>query len=152
MRIHLHAIGKARRGPELELTQTYAARLNWEFQIREYDVKKKLSGLELRQAEAELLLGDVPPGAKIIALDEHGKHLSSRQFAEKIGSWRDMGEGDLVFMIGGADGHDPALLARADLKLSFGVMTWPHMMVRPLLVEQIFRAQSILSGHPYHRD
>lgn len=152
MRIHLHAIGKARRGPELELTKLYSGRLNWDFSLREYEVKKKLSGLELRDAEADLLLQDVPPGAKIVALDEHGKHLPSRKFAEQLGTWRDMGEGDVVFMIGGADGHAASLLARADLKLSFGVMTWPHMMVRPMLVEQIFRAQCILSGHPYHRD
>ncbi|MBL6957580.1 MAG: 23S rRNA (pseudouridine(1915)-N(3))-methyltransferase RlmH, partial [Rhodospirillales bacterium] len=100
----------------------------------------------------ELLLGAVPKGAAAVVLDETGKNLGSRAFAEKLSRWRDDGRRDAAFLIGGADGHDGAVLKAADLVLSFGSLTWPHMLVRGMLAEQLFRAQSILSGHPYHRD
>ena len=90
--------------------------------------------------------------ALVVALDEHGRQLGSRAFAKKMGQWRDDGMRDVAFLIGGADGHDQAVLDRADLKLSLGEMTWPHMLVRGLLAEQIYRANAILTGHPYHRD
>jgi 23S rRNA (pseudouridine1915-N3)-methyltransferase len=86
-----------------------------------------------------------------VALDERGKALPSEAFAAKIGDWRDRGAGDLAFLIGGADGHGDAVRARADFLLAFGPMTWPHMLVRGMLAEQLYRAQQILAGHPYHR-
>ena len=88
----------------------------------------------------------------IVALDERGKDLSSRQLADRIAGWRDDGIRDIVFLIGGADGLDGRVRERADLLLSFGRVTWPHMLMRGMLAEQIYRAQCILAGHPYHRD
>ena len=85
-------------------------------------------------------------------LDEHGQALDSRAFAERLGKCRDQGSEEIVFAIGGADGHGKAVLDRADLKLAFGAMTWPHQLVRLMLWEQLYRAVTILSGHPYHRD
>ena len=102
--------------------------------------------------ETALLRGAVPDGAKVIALDERGKLLSSPEFARKLGNWRDDGCRDLAILIGGADGLSPDLRSRADFTLSFGKMVWPHMLVRVMLAEQLYRAASILAGTPYHRD
>ncbi|WP_346913364.1 23S rRNA (pseudouridine(1915)-N(3))-methyltransferase RlmH [uncultured Roseibium sp.] len=94
----------------------------------------------------------MPSGAKLVVLDEHGKSLSSLHFSRKLEGWKDEGVQDVVFAIGGADGHGAELLARADLKIAFGTMTWPHQLVRILLSEQIYRALTIQAGHPYHRE
>ena len=102
-------------------------------------------------AEAMLLQRAIPDGALICTLDERGKVMSSPDFAELIGNWRDQGRQDVAFVIGGADGIDPSLRAQADASLSFGKMVWPHMLVRVMLAEQLYRAASILSGGPYHR-
>ncbi len=152
MRAHILAIGKWKKGPEKALFDTYCARMRPSPVLKELDIRKKLSGAELKQAEAELLLENVPKGAVIVALDERGKTLSSRAFAGKIENWQDQGRGDIAFIIGGADGLDETVRSRCDLLISFGAMTWPHMLVRPMLAEQLFRASAILSGHPYHRD
>ena len=152
MRILIAAVGRAKQGPERALWEHYAARLSWPVTLKEVEEKRRLSSPELKKREADLLLGAVPDGAVLVALDERGKALSSAAFAEKLGVWRDEGIRDLAFVIGGADGLDETVRARADMKLSFGAMTWPHMLVRGLLAEQVFRAQCILSGHPYHRD
>ncbi|WP_135082069.1 23S rRNA (pseudouridine(1915)-N(3))-methyltransferase RlmH [Terasakiella sp. SH-1] len=152
MRTHIIAMGKWKKGPEKSLFETYGARMRPAPSLKELELRKKLSGQELKQAEAELLLNAVPTGAVIVALDERGKTLSSREFATKIENWQDQGRGDIVFIIGGADGLDESVRSRADLLISFGAMTWPHMLVRPMLAEQLFRASAILSGHPYHRD
>jgi len=151
MRILLAAIGKARPGPARDLYQDYAGRLAWPLTLKELDLRKKLPPDEARRQEGALLLGAVPVGAVLVALDEHGRQMGSEGFAAQIGAWRDRGVQELAFVIGGADGLDPAVTGRADLKLALGVMTWPHMMVRAMLVEQLYRAQTILSGHPYHR-
>ncbi len=102
-------------------------------------------------AEAELLARAVPSGAVLVVLDERGKTLSSPEFAGQLAQWRDTGRQDAAFVIGGADGIDPAFRARADLAISFGRMVWPHMLIRVMLAEQIYRATTILSGSPYHR-
>jgi len=120
--------------------------------LKEFDVRKKLSGPALKSAEADLLLSGVPTGALIVALDERGQSLSSRQLAGHIKKWQDQGRSDLAFIIGGADGLDDAVRNRADLLLNFGSLTWPHMLIRPMIAEQIFRSWSILNNHPYHRD
>ena len=114
--------------------------------------KRRLSGAELKQREAALILDVVPPGARLVALDERGAQWSSRQFADRLAGWRDGGTGSLVFAIGGADGLGQAVIERADAVLSLGQMTWPHLLARSLLLEQLYRAQQILAGHPYHRD
>jgi len=110
-------------------------------------------GVELRgiAASAAMLRRAIPRGARTIALDERGKPLSSPDFAALLARWRDDGVSDTAFLIGGADGFDPALRAEADQRLSLGPMVWPHMLVRVMLAEQLYRAASILSGSPYHR-
>ncbi len=134
-----------------DLFQDYARRLTFPFEVREFEEKKKLPPAQLKAREGELILGAIPPESKVIALDERGKSLSSESFATKLGDWRDEGHSDFVFIIGGADGLADEVRRRADLILQLGEMTWPHQLVRVLLAEQLFRAQSIWSGHPYHR-
>lgn len=102
-------------------------------------------------AEADLLARTIPDRAKLVCLDERGKLLSSPEFARQIATWRDTGQQDIAFIIGGADGIAPSLRDRADMALSFGPMVWPHMLVRVMLAEQLYRAASILAGSPYHR-
>ena len=94
----------------------------------------------------------MPPGARTVVLDERGKSSDSRSFAATLGRWRDEGLRDAAFLIGGADGHDADLRRKADLLLSFGAMTWPHDLARAMIAEQLYRANCILSGHPYHWD
>jgi len=129
----------------------YAGRITLPFELREIEEKKKLPPDALKKREGELLLAQIPDGAIVVALDEKGKSLTSVAFAEKLGRWRDDGIKDIVFVIGGADGLDGSVRNRADLVIGFGVQTWPHLLVRGMLAEQIYRAQSILAGHPYHR-
>jgi 23S rRNA (pseudouridine1915-N3)-methyltransferase len=106
----------------------------------------------LKAREGELLLSALPARTPLIALDERGSAWSSRALADRIAAWRDRGVAELAFAIGGADGLDAAVLGRAEAVLSLGPMTWPHLLVRGMLLEQLYRAQQILAGHPYHRD
>jgi len=151
VRLTLIAVGRARRGPEQELFNSYMKRLRPGLELIEVEEKRPLSGAELKAREAELIADKIPEGAYLIALDERGKAAPSRAFAEKLGELQDGGR-DVAFIIGGADGLDESLRARADHLLGFGPQTWPHMLVRVMLAEQVYRAQSILAGHPYHRD
>lgn len=151
MRLWLAAVGKAKPGAARDLFDEYKARITWPFQLREVETKKRLEGEELKRAEAELLLTAIPAGATIVALDERGRMMGSEDFAARMGQWRDAAVGDLAFIIGGADGLDPSVRQKAALVLAFSPMTWPHMMVRGMLAEQVYRAQQILAGHPYHR-
>jgi 23S rRNA (pseudouridine1915-N3)-methyltransferase len=151
MRLWLAAVGRAKPGPELELFQQYARRLTPPLTLREVEEKRPLPVPERKSREAELLLAAIPAGAVVVALDERGKSPGSEAFAQTLGRWRDDGVADVAFLIGGADGHGDAVRARADMLLSFGAMTWPHMLVRAMVAEQLWRAQAILSGHPYHR-
>ena len=150
MKLHIIAVGRWRECPERALWQEYTKRLGWECSLKEVEVKQTLPADKLKIKEAELLLAAVPEGAAIIALDEYGKQLTSPQFAEMIQTFQLNGR-DIAFLIGGASGHGEAVLKKAERKLSLGAMTWPHMMVRAMLSEQIYRAHAILSGHPYHR-
>jgi len=152
VRTHLVAVGRMKPGPERALFEHYAARLHPAPELREVEEKRNLPSAKLKSREGELLLDAVPGGALCVALDERGKRLGSVAFAERLGSWRDAGARDVAFLIGGADGLDAAVLKRADFVLSLGEMTWPHMLVRGLLAEQLYRANAILSGHPYHRE
>ena len=155
MRFTLIAVGRwPKSGPERAVYETYAGRLAAPFSLalKEVEEKKRLSGPQLKRREADLLLGGVPDGATVIALDETGKSLASRAFAGRLGDWRDGGVRDVALLIGGADGLDDSVRTRADLVLNLGALTWPHMLVRGLVAEQLFRAQCILTGHPYHRD
>lgn len=153
MNILISAIGKMKKkSPEEALMNEYIQKTRWPVVVKEQEEKRALEGEHLKAAESELLLASVPAGAKIVALDESGKLLSSRELAMQLCEWQDQGAGTVVFLIGGANGHAEALKQRADLKLSFGRMTLPHMLARVVLAEQIYRAKSILDGHPYHRD
>jgi 23S rRNA (pseudouridine1915-N3)-methyltransferase len=156
MRIVICAVGRARPGPLRDLFEDYAGRIGaarvlGRAELREVDERRSLSGAELKQREGELLRAAIPKSATIVALDARGQNLSSEAFAARLGKWRDTGAGDLAFVIGGADGLDEALVKQAALVLSMGAMTWPHMLVRVMLAEQLYRAATILQGHPYHR-
>lgn len=161
MRILVAAVGKGRAGKaaaaEQALFDDYAKRLaargpaGMTLALREVEVRRKLPPEQNKTAEAELLLAEILKGATVVALDGRGRTLTSEEFATKLARWRDDGVADLVFVIGGAEGLDPRILERAAFVLSLGAMTWPHLLVRAMLAEQIYRAQSILLGHPYHR-
>ena len=151
MRITLAAVGRAKAGPARDLYELYAARLNWRLTLKEIDERRALAPEALKASEGERLLAAVPKGARLIALDEAGRNLTSAAFAELLGRWRDDGMQDLAIAIGGAEGLSEAVRVRADLVLALGAMTWPHLLVRALVVEQLYRAQTILAGHPYHR-
>lgn len=153
MRILLTAIGKMNpKSPEYALMQEYSKRLSWKLEVRECELRKNVSD-SVRKAEETALLWEASQGEeKRIALDEKGKTLSSQEFADAIKAWQNQGVSSLAFIIGGADGLDKERLKSADMLLSFGRMTMPHMLVRALLAEQLYRAQTIISGHPYHRE
>jgi 23S rRNA (pseudouridine1915-N3)-methyltransferase len=129
----------------------YATRIVPPPAIVEVEVRQRLPAAILRTREAQLLLGALPAGARLIALDERGASWTSRGLADRLAAWRDQGVAELAFAIGGAEGLDAAVLDRGDATLSLGPMTWPHLLVRGMLLEQLYRAQQILTGHPYHR-
>ena len=155
MRVHICAVGRLRKGPERDIYDDYLTRFDrtgralalGPAQLIEVEDKKG-GGMP---AEAALLERAIPTGSLICVMDERGKVQSSPEFADMLGQWRDQGRQDVAFVIGGADGIDPNLRDRADAALSFGKMVWPHMLVRVMLAEQLYRAASILSNGPYHR-
>ncbi len=155
VKITIAAVGRIKPGPEQMLLDDYLERAGQAgralalgpFTVTEIDERKARD----RAAQSARLIEAIPIGAVAIALDERGKSLSSPDFAHLLASLRDHGAGAAVFLIGGADGHDDALRARAGRLISFGPMVWPHMLARVMLAEQLYRAVSILSGGPYHR-
>ena len=155
MKLAICAVGRTAKGPakspETALFEHYAARIRWPLALREVEEKRKLPAAQLMIREGELLLEAAPAGAVLVALDRRGKVYDSQEFARRLERWRDDSTAHVAFLIGGADGHTDALLARAPFNLSFGPMTWPHLLARVLLAEQIYRAQQVLAGHPYHR-
>ncbi len=151
MRLTIAAVWRLRAGPEKTLYDDYVGRLPWKTTLKEVTERRKDSSPQRKAREAELLLAAVPRGATAVALDQGGKALDSEALARAIGGWRDGGVSQLAFLIGGADGHGQAVLERADLVLSLGPMTWPHLLARVMLAEQLYRAAAILSNHPYHR-
>ncbi len=130
----------------------YAARIVPPPVILELEVRQRLPAAVMKAREAELILAALPQSARLVALDEHGAAWSSRDFADRLARWRDESVAEAAFAIGGAEGLDAAILDRAHLVLSLGPMTWPHLLVRGMLLEQLYRAQQILAGHPYHRE
>ncbi|MBP5615897.1 MAG: 23S rRNA (pseudouridine(1915)-N(3))-methyltransferase RlmH [Alphaproteobacteria bacterium] len=145
MKIDILAIGKCKKGsPEDLIIKEYQKRLGWHLQIDEKDNDEP-------QKEAAFLLSHIPNNAKVIVLDERGENLTSLELAHKINDWQLNGVSDICFLIGGADGHTDEVRRRADLILSFGKLTMPHMLIRAVLAEQIYRLETILKGHPYHR-
>lgn len=163
MRVLIAAVGRLKPGPEKAMFDEYVRRLAWPLTLREVEAKGRLAGAELKAREGELLLaaldrpaarGGKPgrkPGQRLLALDERGEQPTSADFARRLGDWRDRGVEEIAFVIGGADGLDEAVRGQADGLVALGRMTWPHLLVRVLLAEQLYRAQQILAGHPYHR-
>lgn len=151
MKVLISTVGRMKAGPEKTLVETYLKRLPWSVDIREVEPKKNAGSGNSVHGETKKLLHCVPDGAKIICLDSRGKNLSSEELAAKIRSWRDDGVPALAFLIGGADGLAKDATDSCDLKMSFGQATWPHMLVRAMLAEQLYRVHCILTDHPYHR-
>jgi 23S rRNA (pseudouridine1915-N3)-methyltransferase len=159
MRVVVIAIGRLKQGPERELADRYRGRFD--------DIGRRhgFRGLDLHEVpesrardaeqrireEAAAILALVPDGAVLVALDEKGKNIDSAAFAGHLGRWRDESVASTVFAVGGADGLSPELRRKAKLSVAFGAATWPHQIVRVMLLEQIYRAATILAGHPYHR-
>lgn len=139
MLLHIVARGRIGRGPEAELIDRYLKRVGWPTKITELP-------------DSGGKVPPVDPGTRIVMLDEKGRDLPSMTFATQLGRWRDDGVRETRFLLGAADGFDDAQRAQADLLLAFGRATWPHLMARAMLAEQLWRATSILSGHPYHRE
>ncbi len=159
MRVGIIAVGKLKAGLEKDLAARYLDRfaksgpaIGLEFsRIVEANESRAQTADMRKREEAVFVEKSLPENSLLILLDERGKSLGSEEFAKWLGDWRDQGARDLMLAIGGPDGHDPALYDRADLVLCLGKMTWPHQLVRILLAEQLYRAVTILSGHPYHR-
>jgi 23S rRNA (pseudouridine1915-N3)-methyltransferase len=159
VKLLLVAVGRLKAGPERELVARYAGRCAASgrnigftgFEMREIDESRARRPEDRKAEEATAIRVLLPAQAKIICLDERGSTLSSADFAKKLGDWRDSGAAACALVVGGPDGLDPCWREKADLALAFGAMTWPHQIARALAAEQIFRAMSILSGHPYHR-
>lgn len=144
----LLAVGRIGAAPEGELVARYAARLRPALRVVEV-ADGRGSGEEIMRREAVALRGRIPAGAFVVALDRSGTAPDSAGLARLLAQWGETRQ--LCFVIGGAEGLDPALLAQANHRLSLGPMVWPHLLARAMLAEQLFRAQSILAGHPYHR-
>ena len=140
MKLHVIARGRIGRSPETELVDRYRKRISWPLAITELDDRGPVK-----------LPAPMTPFVTVV-LDERGKPLASRALAEQLARWRDSGMREARFLIGAADGHDDDLRGQADLLLGFGLATWPHMLVRAMLIEQLYRATAIIAGHPYHRD
>lgn len=138
LRLSILAYGKAGRGPEAELVERYLKRIPW--------------GATLTELGDSALVPPAPLGSRTVVLDERGAALGSEALASKLGQWRDAGVRETRFLLGPADGHRSETRDAADLLLAFGPATWPHLLARAMLAEQLYRAWSILAGHPYHRE
>jgi 23S rRNA (pseudouridine1915-N3)-methyltransferase len=159
MRLVVIAVGRLKQGPERELAERYRERFD------ELGRKLGFRGLTIHEIsesrardtatrvneEAAAISAQIPEKSVLMALDEHGESIDSAAFARHLGRWRDESVANTIFVIGGADGLSPDLQRKAKLKLAFGAATWPHQIVRVMLLEQIYRAATILAGHPYHR-
>lgn len=149
MKLHITAIGQGRGWEEHRLAQAWFEKLPQPGRFLEL-VSKKPQGHQRTKDEGERILSSLPADALLIAMDPNGRDISSEDLARLISQHRDNGIRDAVFAVGGADGHDQPVLDQARFKLAFGRQTWPHMLFRAMLAEQLFRAEMILLGHPYH--
>jgi 23S rRNA (pseudouridine1915-N3)-methyltransferase len=159
MRVLIAAVGRLKQGPERDLAERYRKRaadfgrkIGWQaFEIIEVK-ESRADNLERRMLEESIAIANViPDRAVMVILDERGENASSASFAGRLQAWQTAGRTAAVFVLGGADGLAPSLRDKADLTLSFGASTWPHQLVRIMLLEQLYRAVTILAGHPYHR-
>lgn len=138
MLLHVLARGKIARSPEAQLVERYQKRITWPLKLTELP-------------ETGGRVPDAPSPSRLVLLDERGEYLASEKFAETLCHWRDEGMREARFVLGAADGHGDEERAKADLLLAFGPATWPHLLARAMLMEQLYRATTILAGHPYHR-
>ncbi|MAF98575.1 MAG: hypothetical protein CMH26_08080 [Micavibrio sp.] len=151
MKIDLLVIGRLKKGPLYDLCQDYLKRIGWNVNILEFESKHR-DPARIQHDEAEFLLGKIDQNAVIVVLDERGHGLRSLDFAKTIEGFQNSGETHMQFIIGGADGLTEDVRNHANILLSFGQQTWPHMLARVMILEQIYRAQQILQNHPYHRE
>ena len=139
MRLHIIARGKIGRSPEAQLVDRYIKRISWPLHVTELP-------------DSGGRMPEMPPHSRTVMLDEKGRQMSSLAFAETLRDWRDDGVRETAFLIGAADGFDDAQRESADFLIAFGKTTWPHLLARAMLAEQLWRATSIIAGHPYHRE
>ena len=159
MRVLIAAVGRLKQGPERELAAAYRKRaeaIGRAFGLREIEIveirESRAHDAERRRTEESIAIANViPEPAIVVILDERGDNLDSAAFAATLRKWREEDRAAVCFVIGGADGLAPTLRERAKLRLGFGTATWPHQLVRIMLLEQLYRAGTILAGHPYHR-
>lgn len=159
MRIVVAAVGRLKAGPETELSERYrkrASQTGRNLGLRDIEIveirESRADDANKRMLEESIALANIiPAGAAVVLLDVLGDNLDSAKFAAQLASWRSNDKPAVVFVIGGADGLAPSLRDKATLRLSFGAATWPHQLVRVMLLEQLYRATTILTGHPYHR-
>jgi len=159
MRLVVVAIGRLKQGPERELAERYRERFDdigrklgfRSLEIHEIPESRARDAAKRIAEEAAAISALIPDKSLLVALDERGQNIDSAAFARHLGRWRDEATGNTIFTIGGADGLSPDLQRKAKLRIAFGSATWPHQMVRVMLLEQIYRAATILAGHPYHR-
>ena len=148
MKIRIIAVGRQKSSPMKDLCDEYLKRMNWAVNLKEIEAPKGSTSAQ----EALLILKELVKPGLVVALDERGETLTSPEFAKRMGSWQNQAPGnEITFLIGGADGFDNEVRKKAKFLMSFGKQTWPHMLVRVMLMEQIYRAQQIIAGHPYHR-
>jgi 23S rRNA (pseudouridine1915-N3)-methyltransferase len=159
MRIVVAAVGRLKRGPETELSERYrkrAAQTGRQLGLRDVEIieirESRADDAGKRMREESIALANIiPQGAAVVLLDAQGENIDSASLASQLAKWRGDDRPAAVFLIGGADGLAASLQDKAELRLSFGVATWPHQLVRVMLLEQLYRATTILTGHPYHR-
>ncbi len=151
LKVDIICVAKVKKGSFFDLIEEYKKRIQWNVKIIELE-SKFTDPSKCQKDESDKILKHIDPRAVVIAMDERGKTMKSMVFAEKIASYRDRGDNHLQFIIGGSDGLTHDVRERANLLLSFGQQTWPHLLARVMLLEQIYRAQQILAGHPYHRE
>ena len=151
MKITIISIGKFKQDSKKNIFNDYLKRIEWKLSLKEIEVKEALTGDNLKNKEGQLIIKNIPSSSKIILLDEKGKNITSIEFSKIITNNLDMSYSNLVFIIGGANGVCESVKKIANITLSFGKITIPHMMVRLILIEQIYRSYTIFNNHPYHR-
>ena len=151
MRFLIIAVGRGRGTVAVSLYNNYSERIRTPIRLIEVEARGKMSVPERRARESAAICNKLPPNAIVIALDERGVLLSSEDLSTRILRWTGSGHSEVAFLIGGADGHHASIIKRADLVLSLGPMTWPHLLVRGMIAEQLYRAECLIAGHPYHR-
>ena len=152
MKINILSIGKFRNNPQKVIFDEYLCRIGWNLLLKEIEVKESFKGNKLKDREGQLIIDNIANFSRVILLDEAGQNFTSRQIAQMIVDCQNQSYHNLVFIIGGVCGVSKSVIDRADTILSFGKITMPHMMVRSILIEQIYRSYTITNNHPYHKD